>query len=232
MTDDLTLNMNAYLPLRDVVFNTLREAILKGDLKPGERLMELQLASKLGVSRTPIREAIRMLEQEGLAVTTPRKGAEVAKMTLKDMEDVLEIRDALDELAVRIACQKISDEQLRQLEDMKELFEKSTQTGNVKKIAEADVTFHDVIYEATGNPKLVTLLNNLREQVYRYRVEYIKDPKNYPTLIAEHEAILESLKNRDVKNAVEAMHVHVANQAEAVKTVIQEQEYQYHEQPQ
>ena len=221
MTDDLTLNMNAYLPLRDVVFNTLREAILKGDLKPGERLMELQLASKLGVSRTPIREAIRMLEQEGLAVTTPRKGAEVAKMTLKD---VLEIRDALDELAVRIACQKISDEQLKQLEDMKELFEKSTQTGNVKKIAEADVTFHDVIYEATGNPKLVTLLNNLREQVYRYRVEYIKDPKNYPTLIAEHEAILESLKNRDVKNAVEAMHVHVANQAEAVKTVIQEQE--------
>lgn len=224
MTDDLTLNMNAYLPLRDVVFNTLREAILKGDLKPGERLMELQLASKLGVSRTPIREAIRMLEQEGLAVTTPRKGAEVAKMTLKDMEDVLEIRDALDELAVRIACQKISDEQLKQLEDMKELFEKNTQTGNVKKIAEADVTFHDVIYEATGNPKLVTLLNNLREQVYRYRVEYIKDPKNYPTLIAEHEAILESLKNRDVKNAVEAMHVHVANQAEAVKTVIQEQE--------
>ena len=224
MTDDLTLNMNAYLPLRDVVFNTLREAILKGDLKPGERLMELQLASKLGVSRTPIREAIRMLEQEGLAVTTPRKGAEVAKMTLKDMEDVLEIRDALDELAVRIACQKISDEQLKQLEDMKELFEKSTQTGNVKKIAEADVTFHDVIYEATGNPKLVTLLNNLREQVYRYRVEYIKDPKNYPTLIAEHEAILESLKNRDVKNAVEAMHVHVANQAEAVKTVIQEHE--------
>ena len=224
MTDDLTLNMNAYLPLRDVVFNTLREAILKGDLKPGERLMELQLASKLGVSRTPIREAIRMLEQEGLAVTTPRKGAEVAKMTLKDMEDVLEIRDALDELAVRIECQKISDEQLKQLEDMKELFEKSTQTGNVKKIAEADVTFHDVIYEATGNPKLVTLLNNLREQVYRYRVEYIKDPKNYPTLIAEHEAILESLKNRDVKNAVEAMHVHVANQAEAVKTVIQEQE--------
>lgn len=92
MTDNLELQMDAYLPLRDVVFQTLRGAILKGDLKPGERLMELQLASKLGVSRTPIREAIRMLEQEGLAVTIPRKGAEVAKMTEKDMEDVLEIR--------------------------------------------------------------------------------------------------------------------------------------------
>ena len=112
MTEDLTLNMNAYLPLRDVVFNTLREAILKGELKPGERLMELQLAAKLGVSRTPIREAIRMLEQEGLAVTIPRKGAEVARMTEKDMEDVLQIRDALDELAASIACEQISEEEL------------------------------------------------------------------------------------------------------------------------
>ena len=73
MTEDLTLNMDAYLPLRDVVFNTLREAILKGELKPGERLMELQLAAKLGVSRTPIREAIRMLEQEGLADPKKRR---------------------------------------------------------------------------------------------------------------------------------------------------------------
>ena len=89
MTDDLTLNMDAYLPLRDVVFNTLREAILKGELKPGERLMELQLAAKLGVSRTPIREAIRMLEQEGLAVTIPRKGGQTATITAKDKDDVL-----------------------------------------------------------------------------------------------------------------------------------------------
>jgi DNA-binding GntR family transcriptional regulator len=223
MTEELTLNMDAYLPLRDVVFNTLREAILKGDIKPGERLMELQLAAKLGVSRTPIREAIRMLEQEGLAVTIPRKGAEVARMTLKDMEDVLEIREALDELAVRIACGKISEEQLERLIDIKEQFERNTRTGDVKAIAAADVTFHDVIYEATGNPKLVTLLNNLREQVYRYRVEYIKDPKNYPTLIAEHEAIVEGIKNRDQIAATSAMHAHVENQAAAVKAVIQRQ---------
>ena len=221
MTENLTLNMNAYLPLRDVVFNTLREAILKGDLKPGERLMELQLAAKLGVSRTPIREAIRMLEQEGLAVTTPRKGAEVAKMTLKDMEDVLEIREALDELAVRIACDKMSDEELRKLMDVKDQFENSTKSGDLKKIAETDVKFHDVIFESTGNPKLVSLLNNLREQIYRYRVQYIKDPTNYPVLIAEHNAIAEGLKKRDKDAAVSAMHEHVKNQALAVKSVIQ-----------
>lgn len=223
MTEDLKLNMNAYLPLRDVVFNTLREAILKGDLKPGERLMELQLASQLGVSRTPIREAIRMLEQEGLAVTMPRKGAEVAKMTLKGMEDVLEIRAALDELASQLACERMTELQMERLQVRKVDFEKSLVTGNVKAIAEADVNFHDVIYEATGNPKLVNMLNNLREQIYRYRVEYLKDEKNYPTLIKEHEAIYQALINRNKEEARVSIGEHVENQAIAVKEVIVKQ---------
>ena len=150
MTDNLKLNVDAYLPLRDVVFHTLREAILKGELKPGERLMELQLASKLGVSRTPIREAIRMLEQEGLAVTIPRRGAEVARMTEKDMKDVLQIREVLDELAVRLACDNITKEEIKELEKQMLQFENSTKQGDIKKIAEADVAFHDTIYHAAG----------------------------------------------------------------------------------
>lgn len=223
MTEDLKLNMNAYLPLRDVVFQTLREAILRGDLKPGERLMELQLAAQLGVSRTPIREAIRMLEQEGLAVTMPRKGAEVAKMTLKGMEDVLEIRGALDELACQLACERIREEELITLKTCMHEFEASLQTRDVKQIAEADVKFHDVIYEATRNPKLVNMLNNLREQVYRYRVEYLKDVETHPILIKEHEAIYHALCNRDQEAALLAIRVHVENQAIAVKDVIVKQ---------
>ena len=224
MTEDLTLNMNAYLPLRDVVFNTLREAILRGDLQPGERLMELQLAAKLGVSRTPIREAIRMLEQEGLAVTVPRKGAEVAKMTLKGMEDVLEIRGALDEFAVQLACERITEEQLLELKKRKQDLEVSLKSGDVKQIAEADVHFHDVIYEATENPKLVILLNNLREQIYRYRIEYIKKAENHPILIKEHEAIFDALMKRNQEEAKLSIREHVENQATAVKEVIMRQE--------
>ena len=223
MTEDLKLNMDAFLPLRDVVFNTLREAILKGDLKPGERLMELQLAAQLGVSRTPIREAIRMLEQEGLAVTVPRKGAEVAKMTLKGMEDVLEIREALDILACELACERITEEQLALLEEKKKAFEVSLKSGNVKEIAETDVAFHDVIYDATGNPKLVNMLNNLREQIYRYRVEYLKREENYPRLIKEHDEIYTSLANRSKEDATESIREHVVNQAIAVKEVIIQQ---------
>lgn len=224
MTEDLTLNMNAYLPLRDVVFNTLREAILKGELKPGERLMELQLAAKLGVSRTPIREAIRMLEQEGLAVTIPRKGAEVAKMTEKDMEDVLQIREALDELAASIACEQISEEELKELRQTMREFEEHTKSGNLKMIAEADVKFHDIIYKATGNPKLVSMVSNLREQMYRYRVEYLKDEKNYPVLVKEHSEIVEGLSGKDKGKVTDAMHKHVKNQVTAVKEMIREQD--------
>lgn len=224
MTDKLELNMNEYLPLRDVVFQTLREAILKGDLKPGEHLMELQLASKLGVSRTPIREAIRMLELEGLAVTVPRKGAEVARMTEKDMEDVLQIREALDELAVKLASQLITEDELLELKQAMDDFEHSAKLKDVKEIARADVAFHDTIYHATNNPKLESMLSNLREQIYRYRVEYLKDEKSYPVLMREHHEIYDALEAHDISYAAEVMHRHLENQAEAVKKIIRNQE--------
>ena len=114
MEPKFQVSMDEYLPLRDVVFNTLRQAILRGELKPGERLMEIQLANKLGVSRTPIREAIRKLELEGLVLMIPRKGAEVAEITEKSLKDVLEVRRALEELAVEIACEKMTAQQIEE----------------------------------------------------------------------------------------------------------------------
>lgn len=224
MTDNLELRMDAYLPLRDVVFQTLRAAILKGDLKPGERLMELQLAAKLGVSRTPIREAIRMLEQEGLAITIPRKGAEVAKMTEKDMEDVLQIRCSLEELAVRLSCENITAAELQELRVAMEQFEEKAKTDNVVEIAKADVNFHDILYKASDNPKLLGLLNNLREQMYRYRVEYLKDRSIYPRLMEEHHHLYDALKAKDAERASAYTRSHLQNQAEAVKKIIREQE--------
>lgn len=224
MNDKLELNMDAYLPLRDVVFNTLREAILRGDLVPGERLMELQLASKLGVSRTPIREAIRMLEQEGLAITIPRKGAIVAGMTEKDMQDVLEIREALEELSVQVACDKITDEQIAMLRETMENFKESLESGNIKRMAEADVEFHNVIYQATDNPKLINMLSNLQEQMYRYRVEYLKNPDNHDQLLQEHEAIYKGILEKDKYGVTQMIRRHISNQVDVVKHIIRDQE--------
>ncbi|SDB17978.1 GntR family transcriptional regulator [Eubacterium oxidoreducens] len=215
---------NAYLPLRDVVFKTLREAIFKGDLKPGERLMEVQLAEQLGVSRTPIREAIRKLELEGMAVTMPRRGAVVAKMTEKDMEDVLQIRRALDELSVTIACEQISMSQMKLLEEAQKNFEEKIEHGDMKEITNADVEFHDIIYQSTGNDRLWQIMKGFGEQMYRYRVEYLKERENYPTLVEEHRQIVEGLKRRDKHAVVEIMRRHVTNQAVEMKNIIREQE--------
>ena len=220
MEPNFKVNMNEYLPLRDVVFNTLRQAILRGELTPGERLMEIQLANKLGVSRTPIREAIRKLELEGLVLMIPRKGAEVAEITEKSLRDVLEVRRALEELSVQLACEKITKEEIRELERVAKEFQQVVKSSDITEIAEVDVRFHDIIYTATDNQKLIQLLNNLREQMYRYRVEYLKRDGVFPQLIAEHEAIIRHIENNEKEKATEVMCRHIDNQVEAVIDVI------------
>ena len=220
MDTNFQVNMNEYLPLRDVVFNTLRQAILRGELKPGERLMEIQLANKLGVSRTPIREAIRKLELEGLVLMIPRKGAEVADITEKSLRDVLEVRKALEELAVQLTCDKITKEQIRELEQAAEQFKKTLKSNDITEIAEADVRFHNIIYLATDNQKLILLLNNLREQMYRYRIEYLKRADKYSQLLAEHEEIIRRIEKKQKKEAAEIVCKHIDNQVAAVMDLI------------
>ena len=225
MADKLEIRMDEYLPLRDVVFNTLRQAILKGELKPGERLMEIQLANKLGVSRTPIREAIRKLELEGLVLMIPRKGAEVAEITRQDMEDVLEVRTALEELAVKDACDHITDAQLSELKKASNEFKKALLEGkDLVTCADADMHFHDVILSATNNRRLIQMLNNLSEQMYRYRMEYLKDERTHKTLIEEHDAIRRALKKHDKVKAGAAIRVHIDNQKRSILESLTEKE--------
>ena len=224
MENNFKVNMNEYLPLRDVVFNTLRQAILKGELAPGERLMEIQLAEKLGVSRTPIREAIRKLELEGLVLMIPRKGAEVAKISEKSLRDVLEVRRSLEELAIELACQRMSEEDMDELERVQGNFRNAIARGEAMTIAETDEQYHDVIYQGTGNDKLVQMLNNLREQMYRYRLEYIKDADKRQILMVEHEHILKALTLRHIQEAKMAVREHIDNQEITILKNLKEQE--------
>ena len=226
MEHNFKVNMNEYLPLRDVVFNTLRQAILKGELAPGERLMEIQLAEKLGVSRTPIREAIRKLELEGLVLMIPRKGAEVARISEKSLRDVLEVRRSLEELAIELACERMTEEELRTLEQAQAAFKKAIEDGHSMAIAETDESYHDLIYQGTGNDKLVQILNNLREQMYRYRLEYIKDRDKRQILLLEHDHILKALRGRNIADAKMAVREHIDNQEITVSRNIKEKEQQ------
>lgn len=224
MEPKFEVNMDEYLPLRDVVFNTLRRAILRGELKPGERLMEIQLANKLGVSRTPIREAIRRLELEGLVLMIPRKGAEVADITEKNMRDVLEVRRALEELAVQLACDRITQEEIQEMREAAETFRSVLGGDDVTKVAEADEAFHDVIFRATGNDKLIQLLNNLREQMHRYRVEYLKRKEYHEKLLKEHQEIIDRVNNQDKTEATRVIDLHIDNQVEVIMEMLHEKE--------
>lgn len=224
MSKDISTTINEYLPLRDVVFQTLRQAILRGELEPGERLMEIHLAERLGVSRTPIREAIRKLELEGLVVMIPRRGAVVASITEKDLKDVLEVRRTLEIMAAEVACERITPELLEELEKARGEFQRQKFSDDATKLATADMRFHEIIYEATQNARLINILNNLREQMYRYRLEYLKDKASHERLNNEHQKICTSIRNGDKKAVAEAICEHIDNQEKAILQEIREQQ--------
>lgn len=220
MHDRLKLNMNEYLPLRDVVFNTLRTAIITGEFAPGERLMEIALADRLGVSRTPVREAIRKLELEGLVVMIPRRGAEVARITEAALKEVLEVRCALEELAVELACERADKPGLEQLKAAHEAFVDAVKKGDTLEITNQDEVFHECIFELAQNKRLVQTVNNLKEQMFRYRMEYVKDPSYHQELIREHEELLAAICKGNEEAAREKMKHHIQNQEKMILTQI------------
>jgi DNA-binding GntR family transcriptional regulator len=210
------INLNDYKPLRDVIFNTLREAIISGELKPGERLMEVQLAEKMGVSRTPVREAIRKLELEGWVNMVARKGAQVAGLSLKDIMDVLEVRASLDGLATALAAVRMKEDELKELKNVYVQFTSYIEKDNLSGLIKKDVEFHDIIYRSSRNDKLLQIVNNLREQVHRFRVIYVKDTGSPKGLIKEHLDIIDAISDRDPEKAQRVAYTHIENQKDAV----------------
>ncbi len=221
---DLKIDANEYMPLRDVVFTTLRRAIITGKFKPGQRLMEISLANQLGVSRTPVREAIRKLELEGLVIMIPRRGAQVARITEKSLQDVIEIRMVLENFAAELACERITEEGKATLNHCHQAFIEAVERKDLLEIAEKDEQFHDAIFAATDNGRLINIINNLREQFYRYRMEYVKDISQHTTLIQEHADLVSSICSNDRDSACQIMRTHLQNQQEQIMSVIKENE--------
>jgi len=217
------INLNDYKPLREVIFNSLREAIIIGELRPGERLMEVQLADKMGVSRTPVREAIRKLELEGLVDMIPRKGAHVAELSVKDIMDVLEVRASLDGLATALAAERITDDELKELKHINIQFSQYIDKENLNGSIKKDAEFHDIIYRASRNDKLITILNNLREQVQRFRVIYLKDYSSPKNLIKEHNDIFDAINSRAIESSRSLAKSHIQNQEATILNSIKMQ---------
>lgn len=210
------LDLNQYKPLGEVVFDYLRDAIMNGDLKPGERLMESTIADQLGVSRTPVREAIRKLEKEDFVTMVPRKGAYVSKLTPKDILDVLEVRRVLEGFATQLATARMSEMEIRELHKCHEKFERYLEKENIQGMIEKDREFHDMIFKATKNDKLNQLVVELHEQFHRFRLIYFYEQTSYGDVQYWHGKILEAIEARDALQAREFAERHVAEIERAV----------------
>lgn len=212
----LAIPVGSSLPLREAVVQTLRQAITDGTLQPGTRLMEVPLAQGLGVSRTPVREALRLLEEEGLVRVSQHRGTVVAQITETDLREVLEIRAALEELSVRSACRHMTPAILDELRRKELDFEKSLLRMDPKESAQLDDEFHSIIRRAACNRHLSALLDQMRQQIFRYRLENLKDEESYPYLIEEHRRLIAAFAHGNEDEAARLIRMHIDNQREAI----------------
>lgn len=196
-------------PLSTGLLGKLQRDILTGRLKPGQKLTEQQLCKTYGVSRTPVREALRQLETDGLVENILNRGAFVVGMTEQDYEDMFELRKAYEIQAVKWAIERITDEEMERLEETFEFMEFYTMRNDIEKMLTINTGVHQVIYEASHNKMLRKLLSSYQNFLRYKGAEAVYDDDYLPTVLEEHRAIFKAFKDRDVKAGALAMEIHI-----------------------
>ena len=205
---EFTMNVNEYLPLRDVVFNTLREAILKGDLEPGERLMEIALANRLGVSRTPIREALIELSKSKIVKIYPQKGSYVSLIDWELVEEALFMRLTLEKAVVRLACQGIEEEKIQELEKNVKLQKFYIDNNEAGELLELDNQFHKELFAITNKIHIYRLMSVMMLHFDRLRTLRTK-AVDQRYVIEDHLKILEAIRNKRPLEGEQVMERHL-----------------------
>lgn len=197
--------------LRGQVFQAIREDILKGKYKENEELREATLGKELGVSRTPVREALRQLELEGLVNIIPNKGAYVTGISEKDVCDIYKIRSMLEGLCVRWAAENITQEQLDELDEILMLTEYYLERGKSEQLAELDGKFHHVLYEASKSRIMEHVLSDFHKYVQMARRNSVKTEERARKSLEEHREILDAIRKKDVERAEQLANAHVTH---------------------
>ena len=200
------ITIDNYQPLRETVCEALRDAIRRGVLEPGERLMEVQLAEELGISRTPVREAIRKLEQEGYVIMLPRRGTYVSSLSVHDVKEIFEIRSALESLAISLATMRIEPEELEKLRALLVEIEGHIKREDIDKIVATDIEFHGLLYQ----------VSNLKEQLARFRTLSMSYPGRLQKTLEEHRAMVEAIAAGDLDAARDAAEHHMEQAEETL----------------
>ena len=207
----LNLDLHNHRPLREIVYEELKRQILMGEITPGTRMMEVELAEKMGVSRTPVREAIRKLEKEGLVAIEPRRGAYASDISIKDMLDVLEVRQDLEGMAAAMAARKVTEDEKKAFIKANTAYMEAVKSGDTEEIIRCDEVFHKLIGDFSGNKTLNQLLSQLQELALRFRYLYYDDFSRYEKMPMEHEEIEEAILSGDSRKARIVAEEHIDN---------------------
>jgi len=212
-------NFSNGFSLTDEIADIVRERILKGEYRIGEKIKENQIATELKVSRTPIREAFKQLENEGLIDYIPNRGCFAKGFTRQDIEDIYAVRKALEVLAVEWAVSRIDDEQLAELQRQSDLMEFYTTRKDSKRVLEVNADFHDIIYNAAGSRFMAQVLRSYKEYIEQTRKVLYYEQDCLTDIFSEHREILEAIKRRDSAGAKAAMARHLEGSQRRAKFV-------------
>jgi DNA-binding GntR family transcriptional regulator len=202
------------VPIREKVYDVIREEILNGDIVPGQRIIEARLAEQIGASRTPVREALHLLEKEGLLESIPRVGYCVKPLDWSEVEEICHIRAVNEALAARWAIKRIGRKELLALENNLTMAEHEIINGNPKSFVNRDAEFHDIIAKASGSERLVELCEVLRRHMLRYRIESFHIPEVGMRAIQGHRRILDCIRAGDEAGVQEAIFAHLEQSKE------------------
>lgn len=212
----LDFDLHNHRPLRELVYEELKQLIVKGKILPGTRMMEVDLAQELGVSRTPVREAIRKLEKEGLVTIEPRRGAYASEISIDDIVDVLIVRENLEALASYLTAEKIKPEDIDELNKITSYYTKAVKESNTEDMIHYDEMFHRRIVELSGNTILMKLSEIIADLALRFRYLYYDDFERYENMPNEHKDIIQVLATGEKEKARDVANMHVKKLKEFV----------------
>ena len=198
------------------VFENLKKAIIKGDILPGSRLIESRLAETLGISRTPVREAIHKLEREGYLRKLPRGGFSLLGLSRDEVEETFGIRGVLESYAARLAAEKHQPSDLEPLEQKIKIYQKHLDSKDLDALTDINTEFHDLLYALSKNPKLIKMINNLQDQIYRFRQLILKDEKMARMSNDDHKDMLARIRQRDAEGVEQLVREHLKRGQNAV----------------
>ena len=209
--DIIDLKIRDYKNAREAAFEKIKEAIIKGHFKPGEKLVEQTLAQEMGVSRTPVREAIRRLEAEGFVVSIPRKGVVVSRADKEEIVQLYSIRAELEGLAARWAIENADEDDIRKLDEAISRMEETAASGDLNGVVQSNALFHDAIAQASKSRILCTLLKTLQDNIQRFRFQSLHLPGRPEAALAEHKEIVAAIKEKKTEEADRLLKEHLQN---------------------